>query len=146
MGASTHQEIDVLGTVVYGVEAPKKGNFMAATMAEVCADITDDQCGDNLKPGGPCRGGSSQSTGNRVVNEPSHQGKGSTQQKSGNEAANEVVGDIGEDRFPEYFLRVQREETLERHKDDSEKYQPYAEADDREEKFLIEESRHLMVS
>ena len=53
---------------------------------------------------------------------------------------------IGEDRFPEYLLRVKRKETLERHKDNGEQNQPYAELEDREEKVLSEVSRRLVTS
>jgi hypothetical protein len=139
---SIHQEIDVLGAVVDGVEAPEQGNFVIPTMAPIEADFTDDDRGDDLKPSGPCRNRRSESAGNRVVNEPSHERRRKAQQEAGDEAAEEIIADIGEDRFPEYLLRVKRKETLERHKDDGKEYQPYSEPQDRQ-KIRIQGSRHL---
>jgi hypothetical protein len=115
-------------------------------MSPIGADVTDDERGNDAKPGGPCRNRRSESNGNRVVNEPSHERNRSAQQEAGNEAVEEVIGDICEDRFPEYLLRVKRKQTLERYKHDGEEYQPYAEPEDRKEKVLIEGSRHCVLS
>jgi hypothetical protein len=45
----------------------------------------------------------SESAGNRVVNEPSHERKRSAHQEAGNEAAEKVIGDIGGDPFLNIF-------------------------------------------
>jgi hypothetical protein len=74
VGASTHQEIDVLGAVVDGVEAPEPGNFVGPTMPPIGTDVSDDERGDDPNPGGRCRNRRSESSGNRVVNEPSSYG------------------------------------------------------------------------
>ena len=89
MAATTHQEIDVLGAVVDGVEAPEEGNFVAPTMAPIDADLPDDKRGDDPKPGGPCRHRRSESAGNRAVNELSHKRQRSAQQKADSETAEE---------------------------------------------------------
>jgi hypothetical protein len=73
-----------------------------------------------------------------VLNEPSHECKRSAQQEAGKETVEEVIGDIGKDRFPEYLLRVKRKETLERHKDDAKDQQPYAQPEDGDNKIVIE--------
>jgi hypothetical protein len=130
MGAGAHQEINVLGAAVDGVEAPEEGYFVGPAMAPIRADVTGNERGEDPKPVGPYRDRRSETTGNRVVNEPSHQCKRSPQQEAGNETDEEVIGDIGEDRFPEYLLRVKRKETLERHKNDAEEYEPDAEPED----------------
>lgn len=78
------------------------------------------------------------------MNEPSYERKRCAQQEAGHETAEEVIGDISEDRFPECLLRVKRKKTLEWRKDDGEQYQPYTEPEERDEKILIEESRHVV--
>ena len=75
-----------------------------------------------------------------MVDEPSQQRYRRAQQEAGNETVEEVIGDIGNDRFVEYLLPVKRKETLERQEDDAEEYQPYADPQDRDEKMLIEDS------
>jgi hypothetical protein len=120
VGASTHQEIDVLGAVVDGVEAPEERNLVTPTMAPIGADITYHEPGDDPNPEGRCRNRRNVSPGNRVANEPSQERNRSAQQEAGNKTVEEVIGDIGKDRFPEYLLRVKRKETLERYKDDGE--------------------------
>ena len=136
----------LLGAVVDGVEAPEQGNFVGPTMPPIGADVSDDERSDDPNRGGPCSSRRSDSSGNRVLSEPSHERKRHAQQEAWNETVEEVIGDIGEDRFPEYLLRVKRKETLERHKDDAEEHQPYAEPEDGDNKIMIEVSRHFVIS
>jgi len=80
------------------------------------------------------------------MNEPSQECNGASQQEARNETVEEKVGAIGENRFPEHFLRVQRKEALKRHKDNDEEYQPYEDTEKGEEEVLSEGWRHFVIS
>ena len=145
MGAGVDQEVDLLGTVMDGMEAPEERDLVAPAMAPVIADLPRHQPGERASPERQGRGRRMKAARNGAVHGPGQHAERRAEQQGGEQAAEEIVAEIGADPLAQDFLRMGGEETLQGHEDHDQDRQPQGEPEDIDQecmKMLTDELRH----
>ena len=95
-------------------------------MAPVETNLADHQSGENALPQRPGCDSSLHAVGDDGVGTQRGKGKRKGEQQARYQAAYEIIAQILSKALAEEFLRMQREQPLQRHKDQGEKQQPRA--------------------
>ena len=94
MGAGIDQEVDLLGAVMDGMEAPEERDLVAQAMTPVIADLPRHQPGERARPERQRSGRRKKATRNGAVHGPGQHADGTLRSNAGSRLLEKVVAEI----------------------------------------------------